>query len=935
MSSISAKIAVISKVQSPKLSELLESISETMESTNLSSKEIQQLCDAIIPLVNHQIPPVCSAAISIVHNIINTNKYPKDFPMKVLVELKKTVGHHKKKPRNIALNTTNELIPIITPEVFWDFFSDTISDKNNYLKESGLILFKQTLINFPEFKTKKYIKAVFANFKDQQQFTRQHTFNIAQILYQRNPSAVEKQLKNQFSFDADPIIAKLKEESQSDVSSVSSKSDKKSSTARQYSTASYTAAMNVPQLNSTEEIESQLISDFDQNAPDAKPDSNPCPFKRLETMLKKSADWQDRMEGLTILLSHARGTQDPSWFLREMRTIQDQYSDCLSDLRAALCKYSCIVLVGLAQVFGSQLDIHSDWIIQSVFPKTNAGTLAISKAAEIAIVKYVQFVQGKHIKNLLLANAENLSLSVKLTVVKAMIVAKKFWTPSMSSEFDEILKRKAKSDKHKEVREAAIAGEDGIIYIDFNLKSTISATTKKSKIAKFSKTSTAKSNSKNDDKSSEEQETDNIDNYDANNNEDIIEATDNINNDNIVADDSSSVYNNNENIKINNNEVLTKLFEEKNTKALLDFIQNNKPDLFGKMQNVIDLIILDLNEEEGIENAAALLKEVCENYKLLVSEYIQQLLVDLPEDEKYGMECLYTLSKAFGELQMAKLLRQSNLSYASEFILNVAEKIPNDIDFQSSAVLNAIARGQYEKNHLTIFGIVKNIYDKDPVKCESLFMAMPAKEREEILEEYRYQLPTIYSFFYNDRRSDLPVLLAQELDKAKNGNQIDFNLITDVPKNNTSLLLLAIAVIRESPEFDPRFVEYLINLTESNESEIQGAVIEALKKRCETDPRCCMTIANNFVPTNAAFNSFARAIRYSDKNEAAEALLMLKDSMIEGLQNIKIKYSVLSVLANTIKFIGDEYRNFCGNLSFTNESLLNMMIAKINISNDV
>ena len=49
-----------------------------------------------------------------------------------------------------------------------------------------------------------------------------------------------------------------------------------------------------------------------------------------------------------------------------------------------------------------------------------------------------------------------------------MLVAKKFWTAGMSKDFDEIIKKKIKNDKHKEVRDAAAAGIEGIRYIDFN-----------------------------------------------------------------------------------------------------------------------------------------------------------------------------------------------------------------------------------------------------------------------------------------------------------------------------------------------------------------------------------------------------------------------------------------------------------------------------------
>ena len=67
----------------------------------------------------------------------------------------------------------------------------------------------------------------------------------------------------------------------------------------------------------------------------------------------------------------------------------------------------------------------------------------------------------------------------------------------------------------------------------------------------------------------------------------------------------------------------------------------------------------------------------------------------------------------------------------------------------------------------------------------------------------------------------------------------------------------------------------------------------------------------------------------SDHDEATEAMSRVKDQLIHGLNDISTKYSVLSVLANASKYLGDEYQVFCGNLSKTNQQLLTTMISSL------
>lgn len=923
MSSISAKISVIPKMSADKIPELLESIVRTMKTDKLSKKEMDQLCQTTLTMLPNSPPIVSRAILSTMKEIIDSHEYSSNYPKQLLLTLMPILGIKKIKVRNLAINLAYNLVPLVTPTFFWEQLSPALNDKNNYLKESALILFKETVKNFPDFKTSRYLKAVFSSFKDPQPIPRQDAMEIATILYQKNPTAIETQLKNQFSIDSNKIISQLKNELPPQPT--------------QSSTASYSNAQNVPQIKSTEEITENLIKEFHELCPDVLPDPSPCPFKELGAKLKRSADYQDRMEGLKTLIAHARGTQKPDVFLRDLRIVQDQFTGCLVDLRSALTKYAMLTLVSFAKVFGAQIDQFSEWLIQPVLPRTTCGTLVIAKSSEIAIIKYVQYVQGKHIKNILLQNYISMATQVRLTVTRAIIVANKYWGPNLTRDFDDILNKLA-HDKSLEVRNEA-SGKSNVNYIiedeqppASTFKSNIPQKSRKLRLTDTPRPETVEIE---EEEEPEEEMNGNLEEIEEDNADNNLETLE------IEEEETPEESPNNE-IENNGNEVqedqietdetnaiIKQLYDNKDTKGFVTFIRERNPTLLGYMQEIIDMIVMDLNDEQGIENAIELLQLVCEKYVKLLYPFISQLILDLPQDREHGIQCLTFLASAIGELHLAKLLKQSKLPYANEFILNVAEKMPTDIDFQSSAVLNLISHQQYSDNKQRIIKIIEHINSVSPIKCESLFMLIPMNTREAILAEFRSLLPNIYQAFVNNKQSDMPNKLAREIEKAKKGESIDFDLIQEVPKTDLSLLILAIATLRESPDYNQQFVDYLISLTENNKDAILGSVRVALQQKYESNPNYCLDLANCFIPSNTVFNSFARSIQYADKNTIEEALSIIKDYMIDGLTKLQTKYAVLSILANACVYLGEEYQTFCGELEQTNQKLLSNMIQKI------
>ncbi|OHT00784.1 hypothetical protein TRFO_07763 [Tritrichomonas foetus] len=928
MSSLNATIQLISKVSGDQLYKVLVSIDETLSSEeNISPKDIKPLCHDILPLLSRTLPSTSTrTTISIIKHILE-KQYPDDFPKKLLQSLTNPLGNNKRMTREEALLLADSLVPILTPTVFWDSMKEHLSSKNQYLKESALILFHSTITNFPDFKTNKYLDDIFAIMNQNAKIPRTHAFTILKVIYEKNPTFIEKKLRSDFGNGANDVISRLKGE----------QAAKKSGTLTQ----SYADAIDAPQINSNDEIEELLIKEFNEPLPDFSPITSPCPFDKLSQMLKRSADWQDRMEGLKILVSHARGTSKPEEFVKNLRLINDSYSDCLIDARSALFKQTCLSLVALAKQFGNLMDQHSEWLISSVITKAIHGTFVIAKSAELAITNFVGYVQGKNIKKTLIELSEHSGDEVRIVVAKSMIIAKKKWTQGLSKNFDAIL-IEMKKDSSPHVRQLVSNLDISGIPVPTNIKERSQTKEKTKSLEKPKKFNDEESKIvnhgvsnkdfqdlilDNDDNDEPLKNNQNDHNANSNNNGNYINNDDNINNE-LIQDDNHLQ----ENELDNADEIFQKFYEERNTKGLAEFIENVKPLMYGHMQDAVDLIVMDLNEEDGIDSAVSLLQILCNNYRNSLMPYISQILLDLPEDEEYGMKCLNIIASSIGELPLARLLKYSKLSYINGFLLKVAAKVPDDIEFQTYAVLNTIANRQYEQYHFEVFSLIKKIYELNPIKCEALFSSMPQNDREEILDEIHDQIPTIYQIFNSEKRDDLPARLVNEINKAKNGEPIDFETLLEVPPTDSSLLLLSIAAIRESHRFDPRFVDYLIPLTESKESAIVGAVTNALNQRCETDPNCCLLIANSFVPTAAAYKSFARSICYSDRTEAVEAMMRIKDRIIEGLGNINTKYAALLIIANACVHLGDEYKNFCGQLSPPNQKLLESLIAKNNVT---
>ena len=435
MSSLLAKITAVSKAPPDEIPTILGSISESMKRAQLSEKEMRELCSVIIQKLPNSPPAVFRAIISISDEIISSSSYPDSFPKSLLVALKTPLGSQKKQMRDPSISLAEKLIPILTPEKFWDIMFDSFASKSMVVKESALILLNHTLSNNPTFKLARMLRPVFSLLMDSSPELRQESLSVVSIIHQRSPDKVEAALRKQFAGKADEIISKL-----------TGNSEPK----KQIET--YASVSSQPEPPALEE---QLVSEFENPCHDIKPIESACPFSQLEKTLGRSSDWEERMNALKVLVAHCKGSSKPDAFVRGFRAVQDPFVECLTDARSTLSKFACLSLAAMAGKLKNAIDQCSDWLIPPVLQRTNHATAVIALSSGYAVMKYVESVCGKRIKQILVDFAENPSLEVRLFVIRSMIIAQDHWPPGMSEEFADIIYLKQK-DPSEKVR--ALAG---------------------------------------------------------------------------------------------------------------------------------------------------------------------------------------------------------------------------------------------------------------------------------------------------------------------------------------------------------------------------------------------------------------------------------------------------------------------------------------------
>jgi hypothetical protein len=835
MSSLRDKIRCIATVSADAIPGILSSISEGMTHRPLNPTELDQLCAAIILKLPSAPPALSRAMFDMCNEILNLAACPPSFPRALLPVLKTTLGSTKKPIRESSLSLSENVIQKITPEAFWEPMCDAFGGRSLALKESAILLMKHSIETYPEFKVAKMARAIFALLNDSTPSVRRAAFQVASILYQRSPESVEKVLRSQFLGSADEYISRI-------------------------------AGSRPAKKPKAVDSELTLECEFEDPYPETRAKADACPFAKLQTQLVRKTPWEQRCEGLELLVAHARGAAKPDQFVREFRTVQDGFVDCLTDNRSSLMKQACLCLAARALALRNALDCCSDWIIAPLLAKTNNGTGIVAASASLAVTKYVANVSGKWIAKLLVGNADNASVEVRVTVVKSMLVARESWPPEVSVQLQATLLSKQK-DPSDRVRALCIGLEERPIEV--------AAIIQDEEVVP----------------------------------EPVVPA---------IAEPE----------EIDERKALVKLVEEKNTAEFARIVEtcDPKPSLIGMMRSVIELVTSDFREAGRVETAVRLLEHLCIHYRNSLYPFLNDIFSNLPEEEQLGARCLDSLGAAFGLVPVAKLTRRSPRSYANSFMVKVAEEHSTDIDFQCRTILMVIINGFYQKFEASINRLLRVVYEANPRKCEALFCAIPLDLRDDVVQGIEDEVPQLYFAFNTGGNRGLTEQMIQEIENAKSGKAVDFDLIQSIDQSDSSNQLLAIAAIRESREFDENFTRYLMQCTENKVATVVGAASVALQTQCEKNPKTIAWIGESFTPTNVAFKVIGQSIQSADPQDVAEVLAALQNQIASAVQSPGLKYSALSVLAKAVTYCGDQYRSFAGELSPINAKLLETMI---------
>jgi hypothetical protein len=263
-------------------------------------------------------------------------------------------------------------------------------------------------------------------------------------------------------------------------------------------------------------------------------------------------------------------------------------------------------------------------------------------------------------------------------------------------------------------------------------------------------------------------------------------------------------------------------------------------------------------------------------------------------------------------------------------MLHVAEEMPNDADSQCRMILAVILNGFYERYHNLINFLFTRVYRMDPRKCKALFSSIPVADRHpdrnELLREIQDQSPELFNALTPETTNELSEKLLKQIQDAKDGYDIDFELIRSIRENDSSNLLLGIRAIREYQTFNNEFIPYLMKCSLSKDISVVGAASKALRTVCEQNPAAAGLISASFVPTTAALKAFSHAIQFAEASDVAASLTAIHDPLVKAIHDPVLKYSALSVLANAVSHGGDQYRTFAGELSPINAKLLAAMI---------
>lgn len=653
-----------------------------------------------------------------------------------------------------------------------------------------------------------------------------------------------------------------------------------------------------------EEIEKDIIAEFESPLKDQTPKSGNCPFNEISQKVTRDAnnDWEIRAAQLESIVGYARGSQNKAQFARNLNILKDGFESCVNDFRSALSKRACICISAIAEALENKIDLCCDWLLPLVVNRVGKDTFTIpAELAAISIIKNVSkgtnSTSFKSTRRQLEELVKHKNEKVRVVAVKCITVAIEYWNKEASKGLEKILEEKSR-DQSEKVRSIA---------------SSFTASLVATKAAS-AQIRTEDIILDNDDEDEEMKS-----NFDSEISKNAFDET---------------IFE----VESLHGESLKGLVDQKNMELISAFIQQTNCNLLGFIQPIIEMICEGFQSDsiENIRDSTQLLSLLCANYSNSLYPFLFTISQSLPNDSTYSKIAISKLSSAFGSNAIARLFANSTNSSACEFVLKFAEKQDNNISFAVKSVYLAVSNHHYESHRDLIIKLLKKIHSYDSLKCEALISSINQDDRKIILADVKESISPLYHAFIKDDSDYLSDKLYSHLNSIKskkNQNQensendsnscnIDISLIQKAfESNSTECLLLAITIIRESKTFlSKELVSFLLKCSASNNKEVSIASSLAMMKCAQDKSISIDDFLDQFMLSDGAFKTLTELMKNQEINDSR--LDEINKKIRDGVCSLSVKYSALAVIAYICKNICSSYLSIYGDLSFVNQKLL-------------
>jgi hypothetical protein len=191
---------------------------------------------------------------------------------------------------------------------------------------------------------------------------------------------------------------------------------------------------------------------------------------------------------------------------------------------------------------------------------------------------------------------------------------------------------------------------------------------------------------------------------------------------------------------------------------------------------------------------------------------------------------------------------------------------------------------------------LSSCFQQDPILCET-FVNLHS-DKKALVELLKETVPSLYSLC---RETSQPPAAFSSLKKEVSRNVLDASLKKDI-----NSIIIAIAAIRDSPQFEDYFILFLIECATHGDSLVCSACSRAFESVVR-NPRSCSLISSNFSANSTVIFALSQSLQFADRSEAETIFASLISKLELALQDTKTRFSAAQCLAAGISLFGEKY----------------------------